>query len=146
MWTAPTPKSLRGKGDLDLIISRAQLSMVKTLLQFNLVPLFRMNRAKILNAYAWTNCLIKITGSPDSVRVPQYDASNEITVFGWGENTILKFVRNTEKELNKTYSCTLVWVHFKACVSNRESNPGPPAQSAIMQSSALPTKIGSREQ
>ena len=50
----------------------------------------------------------KITGSPGSVRVPQYDSSNEITVFGWGKNSILNFVRNTKKELNKTYSCTLV--------------------------------------
>ena len=38
-------------GILDLIIIRAHLSIVKPLLQVNLVPLFRMDRAKILNAY-----------------------------------------------------------------------------------------------
>ena len=35
------------------------------------------------------------TGNPGSVIVPQY-GSSKITVFVWGENAILKFLRNTK--------------------------------------------------
>ena len=40
-------------------------------------------------------CVSLFTGNPGSVIVPQY-SSNKITVFVWGKNTILKFLRNTK--------------------------------------------------
>ena len=42
----------------------------------------------------------KTTGNPGSVIVPQY-GSSKITVFVWGKNTILKFLRNTKKRSMK---------------------------------------------
>ena len=53
------------------------------------------NNNNLLVYGALANNLMRTTGNPGSVIVPQY-GSSKITVFVWGKNIILKFLGNTK--------------------------------------------------
>ena len=61
-----------------------------------------------------THCVALSTVNPGSVIVPQY-GSSKITVFVWGKNTILKFLRNIR---NTKYRSMKLTLHLVVVVLN----------------------------